>query len=121
MRVLVLFAHPVETSFNAALHRVTVEALREAGHEVDDCDLNAEGFNPVLSRQERIDYHDPTKNRAHVGPNGDPARRHFKRTLRLTIKPGAPAEYLALYDMNRPTEERCKTFLETVQQVMRAF
>jgi NAD(P)H dehydrogenase (quinone) len=58
MRVLVIFAHPVETSFSAALHRATVEALRVAGHEVDDCDLYAEGFNPVMSRQERIDYHD---------------------------------------------------------------
>jgi NAD(P)H dehydrogenase (quinone) len=58
MRTLVLFAHPVETSYNAALHRVTVEALKAAGHEVDDCDLYAEGFNPVLSRQERLDYHD---------------------------------------------------------------
>ena len=58
MRVLVLFAHPVETSFQAALHRATVAALHEAGHEVDDCDLYAENFNPVLSRQERLDYHD---------------------------------------------------------------
>ena len=60
MRALVLFAHPVETSFNAALHRATVEALTAAGYEVDDCDLYAEGFNPVLSRQERLDYHDET-------------------------------------------------------------
>jgi putative NADPH-quinone reductase len=60
MRVLVLFAHPVETSFNAALHRTTVEALTEAGYDVDDCDLYAEGFNPVMSRQERLDYHDET-------------------------------------------------------------
>ncbi len=60
MRVLVLFAHPVETSFNAALHRATVAALAAAGHQVDDCDLYAEGFNPVLSRQERLDYHDET-------------------------------------------------------------
>lgn len=58
MRILVLFAHPVETSFQAALHRVVVESLRAAGHEVDDCDLNAEGFNPVLSREERLNYHD---------------------------------------------------------------
>jgi putative NADPH-quinone reductase len=58
MRVLVLFAHPVETSFSAALHRATVSALKEAGHEVDDCDLYAENFNPVMSRQERLDYHD---------------------------------------------------------------
>jgi putative NADPH-quinone reductase len=58
MRVLVIFAHPVETSFGAALHAATVESLRAAGHEVDDCDLYAEGFNPVLSREERLNYHD---------------------------------------------------------------
>src|SRR5450631_1771710 len=58
MRALVLFAHPVETSFNAALHRATIEALTASGYDVDDCDLYAEGFNPVMSRQERLDYHD---------------------------------------------------------------
>ena len=58
MRVLVVFAHPVESSFAAALHKTTVDALAAAGHEVDDCDLYAEGFNPVLSRQERLNYHD---------------------------------------------------------------
>src|SRR5581483_9411697 len=51
--------------------RVTVEALRASGHDVDDCDLNAEGFNPVLSRAERIDYHDDSKNRAYAGPYVD--------------------------------------------------
>ena len=58
MRAFVLYAHPVESSFQAALHRATVSALAEAGHEVDDCDLYAENFDPVLSRTERIDYHD---------------------------------------------------------------
>jgi putative NADPH-quinone reductase len=57
MRVLVLYAHPVETSYVAALHRAVVEALRAGGHEVDDCDLYAEEFNPVLSRAERMGYH----------------------------------------------------------------
>ncbi len=58
MRTLVVFAHPVETSFAAAAHRTIVESLKAAGHEVDDCDLYAEGFNPVLSREERLNYHD---------------------------------------------------------------
>jgi putative NADPH-quinone reductase len=62
MRVLVVFAHPVETSFSGALHRTTVEALKAAGHEVDDCDLYAEEFHPVMSRQERLDYHDTAIN-----------------------------------------------------------
>ena len=63
MRYLVIYAHPVEDSFAAALHRCVVTALREAGHVVDDCDLNAERFEPVLSRTERIAYHDVSKNR----------------------------------------------------------
>ena len=57
MRVLVLFAHPVETSFNAALHRLIVDRLAARGHEVDDCDLYAEGFDPVMSRDGRMRYH----------------------------------------------------------------
>jgi NAD(P)H dehydrogenase (quinone) len=71
MRVLVLFAHPLETSFGAALHREVVETLRARGHEVDDCDLHAEGFDPVLSRQDRLEYHDPARNRARVSPYVD--------------------------------------------------
>jgi putative NADPH-quinone reductase len=66
MRVLVLFAHPVEDSFNAAVHAIAVESLKAAGHEVDDCDLYAEGFSPVLTREERIGYHDLATNRAPV-------------------------------------------------------
>ena len=45
-----------------------VETLRKRGHEVDDCDLNAEGFDPVMSRQDRLDYHDVAVNRTRVGP-----------------------------------------------------
>jgi NAD(P)H dehydrogenase (quinone) len=68
MRVLVLYAHPVETSFVSALHDEVVEALRGRGHEVDDCDLNIEGFDPVMTRQDRIDYHNVKINRARVAP-----------------------------------------------------
>jgi NAD(P)H dehydrogenase (quinone) len=71
MRVLVLFAHPLETSFGAALHREVVATLKARGHEVDDCDLNAEGFDPVLTRQDRIEYHDPSVNRTRVAPYVD--------------------------------------------------
>ena len=68
MRVLVLYAHPVETSFGAAVHTTLVETLAKGGHSVDDCDLNAEGFDPVMTRQDRIDYHNPSINRARVAP-----------------------------------------------------
>jgi NAD(P)H dehydrogenase (quinone) len=71
LSVLVLFAHPVETSFGAALHAKVVEVLRAKGHEVDDCDLNAEGFDPVMSREERINYHNLAINRRDVAPYVD--------------------------------------------------
>src|SRR5688572_6694028 len=66
MRILVLYAHPDPASFNAALHRTAVEALVRAGHEVDDCDLYAEQFEPLLSLDERRAYHDPAANRTPV-------------------------------------------------------
>lgn len=62
MRVLVLYAHPNPESYGAALHMAVVENLRAAGHEVDDCDLYAEGFDAVLSRAERVRYHDLASN-----------------------------------------------------------
>ena len=58
MNILVLYAHPVETSFNAGLHRTIVERLTAKGHVVDDCDLYAEDFDPRLTRAERLGYHD---------------------------------------------------------------
>jgi len=74
MRVLLLFCHPVEDSYQAALHRTARGALEQAGHAVDDCDLYAEGFCPVLSREERIGYHD-------LGSNCAPVRGYVDRLL----------------------------------------
>jgi len=68
MRVLVVYCHPVETSFHAALHKEVLRNLRAAGHEVDDCDLYAEGFDPVLSREERLGYHDVPSNQIPLKP-----------------------------------------------------
>ncbi|MEO0359835.1 MAG: NAD(P)H-dependent oxidoreductase, partial [Pseudomonadota bacterium] len=71
-RALVLYAHPCEESFSAALHGRTVRALTEAGWEVDDCDLNAEGFSPVLTAEERRGYHA-------VGANEGPVADYVAR------------------------------------------
>lgn len=71
MRVLVLFAHPVEDSFSAALHALVLEGLQAAGHEVDDLDLYKEDFDPRLSREERLAYHDLDVNRQAVAPYVD--------------------------------------------------
>ncbi len=75
MRILVLYAHPNPDSFASALHRAAVETLRADGHEVDDCDLYAEGFDPVLSREERLGYHAVPQNRA-------PVEDHIRRVER---------------------------------------
>ena len=66
MRCVVVFAHPVAESYCAALRDAAVSALRGARHEVRIVDLYAEGFDPVLSRQERLDYHTEGVNEVNV-------------------------------------------------------
>jgi putative NADPH-quinone reductase len=62
MRVLVVFAHPMDDSFASALRNAVVETLRTGGHEVDLCDLYKEAFDPVLSAHERRSYRDTSSN-----------------------------------------------------------
>lgn len=193
MRVLVLYAHPVPDSFASSLHQTIVKTLREAGHEVDDCDLYAENFQPVLSTEERRGYHTVPENRGpvegyvdrvlnaeaivlshpiwnfgypailkgffdrvflpgvsfklvngKVRPSlwnirkatavvtyggsrwrawlmGDAPRRIFKRVLRVTIRPGAPMNYMALYAMDLTTPDDRANFQRKVEAAMRKF
>lgn len=58
MRVHVVHAHPVETSFNRALFNAVIEELTSKGHEVDALNLYDERFDAVLSREERLNYHE---------------------------------------------------------------
>lgn len=192
MRALVLFAHPCEESFSASLHRVVVETLQARGWEVDDCDLNAEGFAPVLTAAERRGYHDVGANTApvqgyverlraaealvlvfpvwnfgfpailkgffdrvflpgvsfrledgFVKPNlshirklaavttyggtrmrtllaGDPPRHVVKRAVWHVCRPDK-LRYLALYDMNRVTQDQRRRYLAAVRREMEAF
>jgi len=71
-RALVLYAHPVPESFGGALHARVVETLQARGWEVDDCDLYAEGFQPVLTPDERRGYHD-------LDHNTEPVQGHVDR------------------------------------------
>lgn len=66
MRILVVFAHPLETSFVAALHTRVVEILRAGGHSVDDLDLYAEKFDPLMSREGLLHYVDASANTREV-------------------------------------------------------
>lgn len=53
MKVSVILAHPSEGSFNSALARACVAALRKNGHTVSFHDLYRERFDPVLPAKER--------------------------------------------------------------------
>jgi NAD(P)H dehydrogenase (quinone) len=66
LRILVVFAHPLETSFVSALHARVVEILRAGGHVVDDLDLHAEKFDPVMSRDGLLRYVDTGANTREV-------------------------------------------------------
>ena len=67
MRILVVFAHPLETSFVSALHARIVGILRAGAHVVDDLDLYAEKFDPVMSREGLLRYVDTNANTREVG------------------------------------------------------
>lgn len=75
MRVHVIHAHPVETSFNHALFRATVESLEAKGHSVDALNLYEEDFPAVMTREERLNYHD-------VPGNLSPAIKPYADRLR---------------------------------------
>ncbi len=75
MKALVLYAHPCEESLGGALHRTVVETLAARGWDVDDCDLYAENFQPILTPEERRGYHDEPA-------NIQPVREYVDRLMR---------------------------------------
>ena len=60
MRCLLVFCHPGENSFGAAILHTARTALAGAGHELRVIDLYREGFDPVLSPEEWQSYHADT-------------------------------------------------------------
>ena len=73
-RALVVYAHPCEESFASALKGVVVNTLEGRGWNVDLCDLYAEGFDPVMSAEERRGYHA-------IPSNTLPVQAHVDRLL----------------------------------------
>jgi NAD(P)H dehydrogenase (quinone) len=63
MRVLIIYCHPNGKSFASKVHGTVRKALQDKGHIVTDLDLYAEGFKPVMSREERVKYEDPARYR----------------------------------------------------------
>jgi len=58
MRVLVVYCHPVEDSFCAALRDAAVAAIHAKGCEAHVLDLYAEDFDPVMRAGERRGYNE---------------------------------------------------------------
>ena len=52
MRFLVVFCHPSENSFSAALYNIICSTLKKSGHKVRSLDLYKMEFNPILSTNE---------------------------------------------------------------------
>ena len=75
MRVLVIYAHPLSDSYAATLRDTVLSALKAGGHTVDLCDLYQEGFDPVLSAQERRDYRNTSENTRAVSSHIDRLRQ----------------------------------------------
>ena len=75
MRILVVYCHPCEESFNAAIRDHAVRTLEDSGHEVDLIDLYAENFDPVMGAPERRGYHTPVENEKPVKEHLDRLRK----------------------------------------------
>lgn len=63
MKSLIIYAHPYEGSFNNFVLTDVKTKLTNLGHEVDVIDLNADNFNPVMTKDDlalfsRGEYHD---------------------------------------------------------------
>ena len=71
-RVLVVHCHPCPDSLGGAIRDAVCDALQARGDRVDLVDLYAEGFDPVMTRDEWRGYHDEARN---VGP----VRAHAER------------------------------------------
>ncbi|MGA0863904.1 MAG: NAD(P)H-dependent oxidoreductase [Ilumatobacteraceae bacterium] len=67
MKVLVLHAHPSQTSFVSHMRDVVLDELAAHGHEIRHHDLVAEGFNPAFTADERL---------THTGDPAEKLQRH---------------------------------------------
>ncbi len=75
MKTLIVHCHPNPDSFSHALYVAVRGTLEQAGHELRCMDLYAEGFEPVMTLEERIAYlPNPGLIEARVQPHVDALR-----------------------------------------------
>jgi NAD(P)H dehydrogenase (quinone) len=67
VKVYVVYCHPDHESFTSAVRDRAVNALRNAGHDVQVSDLYADGFEPTMSSEEALDHLGPPSGKPAVG------------------------------------------------------
>jgi putative NADPH-quinone reductase len=72
-KALVVYCHPLEDSFVAAVRDRVLAGLEAGGADVRLTDLYADGFDPAFSARERVD---------HLAPGTDPALVSYAEDLR---------------------------------------
>jgi len=70
--VLVVSAHPVPDTYVAAVRAAAVAGLAAGGHDVDHLDLDAEGFQPLLTREQWEGHRWTGVERPTAAPPGGP-------------------------------------------------
>lgn len=71
MRALVVYCHPKETSFTAAVRDLVLRKLNDVGADVRIHDLYKTGFSPAMSADEFDQYEDTARNRLPVAQAAD--------------------------------------------------
>jgi len=74
VKVLVVYCHPVDTSFTAASRDRVLMGLRAAGHQVRLTDLYAEGFEPEFTAFEHEHQLDPPEVKPGIARHADDLR-----------------------------------------------
>jgi putative NADPH-quinone reductase len=76
--ITIVYAHPLEEGVSAATRNALMEHLRAGNQPYNVINLHQEGFNPVMTAEERKSFF------ACAGKSGDPLVRKYQEMLRNT-------------------------------------
>lgn len=84
MEVLIVYAHPEPTSFNAAMKDVAADTLKAQGHSVSVSDLYSMGWNAIASPNDM------------TAPPSDPSRFSLAREQTVAMENGTISQDIAV-------------------------
>jgi putative NADPH-quinone reductase len=76
--ITIVYAHPLEEGVSAAVRNALIEHLREGNRRHNIINLHQEGFNPVMTAEERRSFF------TGAGESKDPLVRKYQEMLRDT-------------------------------------